>query len=61
MPKKGKTCLLKNYYMLTLTYGAETCMSTKANIGRLMVAEMCCIELRIRRQKIRTEEIIENL
>jgi hypothetical protein len=47
--------------MLTLTYGAETCISTKADIGRLMVAEMRCMEIRTRKQKIRTEEIIENL
>jgi hypothetical protein len=47
--------------MLTLTYGAETCISTKADIGRLMVAEMRSMEIRTRKQKIRTEEIIEKI
>jgi hypothetical protein len=40
MPKKGKMCLFKSYCMPILTYGAETWIWTKADISRLMAADM---------------------
>jgi hypothetical protein len=39
MPKKGKIFLLKSYYKLLLTYGAETGAWTKADISRLTAVE----------------------
>jgi hypothetical protein len=40
MPKKKIICLFKNYYMPILTHGTKTWTWTKADICRLMVAEM---------------------
>jgi hypothetical protein len=42
MPKKGKICVFKSYYMPIFTYRADTWTWTRADtcISRLMVAEM---------------------
>jgi hypothetical protein len=40
MPKKGKIYQFKSYHMSLLVYRAETWSWTKADINKLMAAEM---------------------
>jgi hypothetical protein len=40
MPTKRKLYLFKSYYMPVLTYGSKTWTLTKADISRLMAAEI---------------------
>jgi hypothetical protein len=67
VPKKGKICLFKSYYILSISmYGAETWTWATADtyISRLMVAEMRfvrSIEGKTIRERIRNEKNKENL
>jgi hypothetical protein len=61
MPKKGKICLFKTYYMLILTNGAETWAWTKANISRSMTAEMRFLNIKGKLKEREKWKIVENL
>jgi hypothetical protein len=59
MPKKGKMCLFKSYYMLILLYRLR-----QIDISRLMAAEMEFLrymEGRTKREKIRNEKKLERI
>jgi hypothetical protein len=46
MSKMEKMCLLKIYYMPILTYGAKTWTQMKADIIRLMTADMRLVKVK---------------
>jgi hypothetical protein len=55
MPAKRKVCLLKSYYMSTLTCGAVTWAWTKATVSKQTAAEMRLLKIvvgKIKRKRI---------
>jgi hypothetical protein len=62
MPKKGRTCLFKCYYMSILMHEAETWTPTKTVMRRLSSRDdnLRYIEGKSKRDRIRNKQIREN-